>query len=104
MQARRADALSRGGAVDYGSRERRSCGLLRLITDAAQLAQAAVLQISPGWGRGWRPIVARLSSSLTRHLRGHRVPLATSVPIPKFASLCCMLVCELRNRKTLATY
>jgi NTE family protein len=27
-----------------------------------------------------------------------------SVPIPKFASLCCTLVCELRNRRTLATY
>src|SRR5262245_33975998 len=24
-----------------------------------------------------------------------------SVPIPKFASLCCILVCELRNRRTL---
>src|SRR5262249_56081530 len=28
----------------------------------------------------------------------------TSVPLPKFASLCRSLVCELRNRKTLATY
>src|SRR5262245_61163395 len=28
----------------------------------------------------------------------------TSVPIPKFASLCRSLVCELRNRRTLATY
>src|SRR5262245_31564593 len=28
----------------------------------------------------------------------------TSVPIPKFASLCGTLVCELRNRRTLATY
>ncbi len=27
-----------------------------------------------------------------------------SVPIPKFASLCGTLVCELRNRRTLATY
>src|SRR5262245_19572414 len=27
-----------------------------------------------------------------------------SVPIPKFASLCRSLVCELRNRRTLATY
>jgi len=27
-----------------------------------------------------------------------------SVPIPKFASLCGSLVCELRNRRTLATY
>src|SRR5262249_2359801 len=27
-----------------------------------------------------------------------------SVPIPKFASLCSSLVCELRNRRTLATY
>src|SRR5262245_37914453 len=31
-------------------------------------------------------------------------PLAASVPIPKFASLCGTLVCELRNRRTLATY
>jgi Holliday junction resolvase-like predicted endonuclease len=29
---------------------------------------------------------------------------AASVPIPKFASLCGTLVCELRNRRTLATY
>src|SRR5262249_22742564 len=27
-----------------------------------------------------------------------------SVPITKFASLCCTFVCELRNRRTLATY
>src|SRR5260221_10032992 len=32
-----------------------------------------------------------------------RKPCA-SVPIPKFASLCRSLVCELRNRGTLATY
>src|SRR5262249_30033391 len=31
-------------------------------------------------------------------------PLAASVPIPKFASLYGTLVCELRNRRTLATY
>src|SRR5437762_9619756 len=29
--------------------------------------------------------------------------MQASVPIPKFASLCCSLVCELRNRRTLAT-
>jgi len=29
------------------------------------------------------------------------IRLATSVPIPKFASLCRSLVCELRNRRTL---
>src|SRR5262245_59072735 len=29
---------------------------------------------------------------------------SSSVPIPKFASLCRSLVCELRNRRTLATY
>ena len=28
----------------------------------------------------------------------------SSIPIPKFASLCGTLVCELRNRRTLATY
>ena len=34
------------------------------------------------------------------------VPLkvSASVPIPKFASFCGTLVCELRNRRTLATY
>src|SRR5262245_5745794 len=30
--------------------------------------------------------------------------LAASVPIAKFASLCRSLVCELRDRRTLATY
>src|SRR5262245_50122853 len=40
-------------------------------------------------------------------LRGRRpiaAALRASVPIPKFASLCRSLVCELRNRRTLATY
>ena len=40
---------------------------------------------------------------------GHRLSIsanvgAASVPIPKFASFCGTLVCELRNRRTLATY
>ena len=33
-----------------------------------------------------------------------RTEIIDSVPIPKFASLRCTLVCELRNRRTLATY
>ena len=39
------------------------------------------------------------------HHRGGQRPLTTqaSVPIPKLASLCCTLVCELRNRRTLTT-
>ena len=32
------------------------------------------------------------------------VPRPPSVPIPKFASLCGALACELRKRRTLATY
>src|SRR5262249_13620328 len=36
--------------------------------------------------------------------RGARRGVASSVPIPKFASLCRSLVCELRNPRTLATY
>ncbi len=32
-----------------------------------------------------------------------RAKVTTSVPIPKFASLCGTLICELRNRRTLAT-
>ena len=33
-----------------------------------------------------------------------RTEIIDSVPIPKFASLRCTLVCELRNRRTIATY
>ena len=36
--------------------------------------------------------------------RGGMFASAPSVPIPKFASFCGTLVCELRNRRTLATY
>src|SRR5262245_3400418 len=49
------------------------------------------------------PIDHRAEDIEEQRLRGHGVP-AASVPIPKFASLCCTFVCQLRNRRTLATY
>src|SRR5262249_15626297 len=45
----------------------------------------------------------RIREALRRR-RPTAAALRASVPIPKFASLCRSLVCELRNRRTLATY
>jgi hypothetical protein len=37
-------------------------------------------------------------------VRKPRIVISASAPIPKFASFCGTLVCELRNRRALATY
>jgi len=55
----------------------------------------------------WPPSVPLFSwsfcGSLTAAADGD-LAVTASVPIPKFASLCRSLVCELRNQRTLATY
>src|SRR5262249_61669294 len=55
-----------------------------------------------------RPHFAPKALAAVAHSTGIRAPtirraLRASVPIPKFASLCRSLICELRNRRTLAT-
>jgi hypothetical protein len=72
--------------------------------------------LRPGFGHLWAPLRSSALRSIGSDRQG--VPAScrifrpslglkwarASVPIPKFASLCGTLVCELRNRRTLATY
>jgi hypothetical protein len=58
------------------------------------------------WRKGTlSPKLRALRDVLTAHaVLPKKAGAGASVPIPKFAPLCGTLVCELRNRRTLATY
>src|SRR3954470_18024301 len=101
-------ALAGGGAgsargIDGGARPkiRAAKEEVRCATQEAASAGTCEDQQHPRRGkltpRSDRPWI-REHGSLNK-----RCALA-SVPIPKFATLCGMLVCELLNRRTLATY
>src|SRR5712692_7826192 len=75
----------------------RACPSCALLTGASRIYPTCADKPGHDDADGSRSNAAGVKPS-------HETTRPASVPIPKFASLCGTLVCELRNRRTLATY
>src|SRR5262245_39923424 len=111
LRRRRREAPERSGSPEalpdfVRRRELRSERKRRRNGPACQAARPKAVPHTRSLRPHFAPERARGGRSVNRRLRIPTIRRAvhTGVPIPKFASLYRSLVCELRNRRTLATY